>query len=112
MYHQLVHLLDLCTYSYQLHNQTLIWPMDPYYDQLSGPTGRRNGFMAEVHNRAANPQGPYAGKHGPGVLNGLPPTQTNRGLDPIISDYNQINPWQPSVVRPNRETEARLVVLL
>ena len=105
MYHQLVHLLNLCTYSYQLHNQTLLWPMDPYYDQLSGPTGRRNGFMAEVHNRAANPQGPYAGKHGPGVLNGLPPTQTNRGLDPIISDYNQINPWQHSVVRPNRETE-------
>ncbi len=49
MYHQLVHLLDLCTYCYQLHNQTLIWPMDPYYDQFSGIKGRRNGFMAEVH---------------------------------------------------------------
>ena len=105
MYHQLIHLLDLCTYSYQLHNQTLIWPMDPYYDQLSGPTGRRNGFMAEVHNRAASPQGPYVGKHGPGVLNGLAPAQTNQDLDPIISDYNQIDPWKPSVVRPNRETE-------
>ena len=105
MYHQLVHLLDLCTYCYQLHNQTLIWPMDPYYDQFSGIKGRRNGFMAEVHRRAALPQGPYDGKHGPGVLNGLPSAQTNQDLDPIISDYNQINPWQPSVVRPNREEE-------
>ena len=52
MYHQLIYLLDLCTYSYQLHNQTLIWPMDPYYDQFSGIKGRRNGFMAEVHKYA------------------------------------------------------------
>jgi Lipase (class 3) len=104
MYHQLVHLLDLCTYSYQLHNQTLIWPMDPYYDQLSGIKGRRNGFMAEVHKRAGS-GAHYVGMRGPDVLTDPQTHHTNRDLDPIISDYSKINPWQPSVVRPNRETE-------
>ena len=34
MYNELVYLLDLCTLSYQLHSQTLIWPMDPYYERI------------------------------------------------------------------------------
>jgi hypothetical protein len=34
MYHTLVHLLDLCILSYQLHSQTLIWPMDPYNERV------------------------------------------------------------------------------
>jgi hypothetical protein len=43
-----VYLLDLCIFSYHLHNQTLIWPMDPYYEQLSSQKlrfGRRKDFM-------------------------------------------------------------------
>ena len=103
MYHQLIYLLDLCTYCYQLHNQTLIWPMDPYYDQLSGIKGRRNGFMDEVHRRASS--GHYVGLRGPDVLTDSQTHQTNQDLDPILSDYRNINPWKPSVVRPNRETE-------
>jgi Lipase (class 3) len=103
MYHQLVHLLDLCTYSYQLHNQTLIWPMDPYYDQLSGIKGRRNGFMDKVHRRAVS--GNYVGRRGPDVLTDSQMHQTNQNLDPILSDYRNLNPWKPSIVRPNRETE-------
>ena len=46
MYHQLVHLLDLCTYCYQLHSQTLIWPMDPYYEQWSSNLRKRYRFHA------------------------------------------------------------------
>jgi hypothetical protein len=101
MYHQLVHLLDLCTYCYQLHNQTLIWPMDPYYDQFSGIKGRRNGLMAKVHEyAAAQPKSSLL--RGPGCLLSM---ITNKDLDPILSDYSKINPWQSSAVRPNRETE-------
>jgi hypothetical protein len=101
MYHQLVHLLDLCTFSYQLHSQTLIWPMDPYYDQLSGDSeGLRNSFMAKVHQVATPAK--YAKFRGPGSINGW---TSNPGLDPVISDYSQINPWRPSVTRPNREVE-------
>jgi hypothetical protein len=27
--HELVYLCDLCVFAYQLHSQTLIWPIDP-----------------------------------------------------------------------------------
>ncbi len=45
------------------------------------------------------------GLRGPDVLLTRGTLNTNRHLDPIISDYSKIDPWQPSVVRPNRETE-------
>jgi hypothetical protein len=35
MYDQTIYLLDLCILSYHLHAQTLIWPMDPYYEQMT-----------------------------------------------------------------------------
>jgi|SRR5271166_1892187 len=102
MYHQLVHLLDLCTYCYQLHSQTLIWPIDPYYEQWLGDSDSlRNSFMAKVHQVATSAN--YPGVRGPSSLNSAP--QSNRDLDPILSDYSQINPWRPSVTRPNREVE-------
>jgi hypothetical protein len=44
MYDQTVHLLDLCILSYHLHAQTLIWPLDPYYE-CSTPEKRRMEFM-------------------------------------------------------------------
>ncbi len=106
MYHPLVHLLDLCTLSYQLHSQTLIWPMDPYYEQWSSNWfgkargSRRKEFITQAHQYATH--GKYPGFHGPSSLNGW---TSNLDLDPIISDYSQINPWRPSVVRPNKEVE-------
>jgi hypothetical protein len=45
MYEEFVYLLDLCILSYQLHAQTLIWPLDPYYE-FSGDKTKRNKFMA------------------------------------------------------------------
>jgi hypothetical protein len=97
-----VYLLDLCIFSYHLHSQTLIWPMDPYYEQWLGDSDSlRNSFMAKVHE-VATPAN-YPGLRGPSSLNSAP--LSNRELDPIISDYSQINPWRPSVTRPNREVE-------
>jgi hypothetical protein len=83
-YHELVYHLDLCILSYHLYSQTLIWPMDPYYEQMaqSGGESRRRDFMTQV--REAQPR--------PGVY---PPA-----LDPIISDYGSINPWMPCFVKP------------
>jgi hypothetical protein len=108
MYHPLVHLLDLCTLSYQLHSQTLIWPMDPYYEQLSSALlswepqfSRRKDFIERVH-QVATPAN-FVGLKGPAKLNSAP--TSNRDLDPIIYDYNQINPWRPSLTRPNKEKE-------
>ena len=69
MYHQYVHLLDLCTLSYQLHSQTLIWPMDPYYEQWSLDSDLRNRFMAKVRQLAATAK--YRGYRGPGSLMGV-----------------------------------------
>ena len=61
MYNLYVYLLDLCIYAYQLHAQTLIWPMDPYYEQWRESKGsegergkRRYDFMDQVLVRAAN----------------------------------------------------------
>lgn len=106
MYHPLVHLLDLCIFSYHLHNQTLIWPMDPYYEQWSSNwfgklrRSRRKEFISQVHQVAI--PGNWPGWHGPASLNGW---TSNLDLDPIISDYSQINPWRPSIARPNKEVE-------
>jgi hypothetical protein len=99
MYDELVYLLDLCTYSYQLHNQTLIWPMDPYYEQWSD-SDLRQRFMDKVHQLAHT--GQLKGFHGPGSLSGL---KSNPALDPVISDYSLIDPWRPSVIRQRREQE-------
>jgi hypothetical protein len=49
-----VYLLDLCIFSYHLHAQTLIWPMDPYYEQMENASGRRERFMTEVRLQTAN----------------------------------------------------------
>jgi len=128
---EVVHLLDLCIFSYQLHNQTLIWPFDPYYEQWEtalkdkinpSKMGRRDKMMKTVHASAkqgeydryfpgsANSPGgslPLSEFHGPAAIyslsNGL--WISNKDLDPVISDYNLINPWRPSVVRANAEKE-------
>jgi Lipase (class 3) len=105
---EFVYQLDLCTLAYQLHSQTLIWPMDPYYEQWSntpslGPLSRREEFMRKVHQVATSKNPDYQGMRGPAALSGAPPS--NEDLDPIISDYGQINPWRPSVTRPNKVEE-------
>src|SRR5262249_35390295 len=109
--------LDLCILAYQLHNQTLIWPTDPYYEQLlkqspslSEARGedvtrdagrRRQEFVAEVTKtfsltrqlQAVPRPNANAAYHGPGECMGW--AETNFTLDPIISEYDRINPWRP-----------------
>ena len=109
-----VYLLDLCTFVYQLHSQTLIWPMDPYYEQWSntpslGQFSRREEFMRKVYQVATSKNPDYKGMRGPAaLLSGAP--QSNEDLDPIISDYEQVNPWRPSVTRPNKVEEDWILV--
>jgi hypothetical protein len=101
MYDELVYHLDLCILSYHLHNQTLIWPMDPYYEQMGG---RRAPFMDVV--RKFHPPS-ILNWRGPGHFAGWP---TNERLDPIVSQYKpRIDPRRPSFVRPNREREPWIV---
>jgi hypothetical protein len=121
MWDGLLRELDLCILAYQLHSQTLIWPMDPYYEQLLKHAGattnkerRRQEFNAEVlatfrSPRAGTVQPPNANLvyHGSGALMGW--AETNSTLDPIISEYERINPWQPCFVRPMRHREPWLV---
>ena len=125
--------LDLCILAYQLHSQSLIWPTDPYYEQLlkekllktlatplpddeitTDKGRRRQEFIAEVrrtfvHARTGTVQPPNANAdyRGPGACMGW--AETNSTLDPIISEYERINPWRPCFVRPFRHKEPWLV---
>jgi hypothetical protein len=88
MYHELIYHLDLCMFAYHLHAQTLIWPLDPYMEQVSGSNERRENFVDEAHKY-------FAGKvayRGPGGIHGWP---TSVLIDPIISRYNRLYPWRP-----------------
>lgn len=121
MYDELIYHLDLCILSYQLHAQTLIWPMDPYYEQLlnkKSPNlkGLRDAFMAQVKKKFSTPalnSSNQATFHGPGYCAADPSSNqgwlTNMFLDPIISDYSRINPWRPSFTRPYRGEEPWIV---
>lgn len=83
MYNEIVYHLDLCILSYHLYGQTLIWPMDPYYEQMSRKgTSRRILFMGRVVH------GEYDKK------------DHDFRLDPIRFNYDQINPWRPCFVKP------------
>ena len=83
---EVVYLLDLCILSYHLHSQTLIWPMDPYYEQVKKKLGsRRNNFMSLIRQTFDFQTKP--GYHGPGSSQGDDNSgwRTNPHLDPIIS---------------------------
>ncbi len=114
MYDETVYLLDLCILAYQLHAQTLIWPMDPYYEQVYDDDDkrdmakkRRDAFMSQVRTATAN----RPDLHGPGPCQGDDRSgwRSNLLLDPIIANYARIYPWRPSFTRPNRENEKWIV---
>ncbi len=97
MYNELLYHVDLCILAYHLYHQTLIWPMDPFYEhQAHKFTNRRTNFMNTMRS-------------GPGTLGTPVPTTykgpanflnsrwaTNTTLDPVITDYTRLNPWIPS----------------
>jgi hypothetical protein len=97
-YHPLVYHLDLSILTYQLYGQSLVWPFDPYYEEM---VGERDAFMekvqawadregaAQVKNAAA-----LDAYRGPGVLGGF----SNNALhDPIIYDYARLLPWNSNI---------------
>ena len=116
MYDHCVYLLDLCIYAYQLHAQTLIWPMDPYYEQWRESKGsegergkRRYDFMDQVRECIrTGTLGRIDKWRGPGVCTG-PNWPHNDLLDPVISDYSRLNPWLPSFSRPDMESDGWIV---
>ena len=98
-YHPLVHHLDLSILAYELYGQTLVWPFDPYYEELAGRNGSRAGFMKNVRlwadakgteQAASSPK--LGGYRGPGVLGGF---EDNPRHDPIIFRYDPALPVGP-----------------
>lgn len=100
-YNPLVYHLDLAILAYQLHGQSLIWPHDPYYEDLSNKTKGRATMVAKVQAWAAE-TGKTQSKtpqldayRGPGSLNGFPNSANH---DPIIYNYDLIDPWNNAIM--------------
>lgn len=104
-YHPLVYHLDLSILAYQLYADTLVWPFDPYYEELADEEEEREKQISQVRNWAAaqgyfQSQEPASLSHyrGPGLLGGFP---DNPRHDPIVFRYDRINPWYPTVTNPS-----------
>lgn len=92
-YHPVVFELDLAIYAYQLHAQSMVWPIDPFYEEHAGPRGTSRPTLISLIRAwsATTPPGMY---RGPGVLGGQPDNPT---LDPIIYDYSRLHPWSDAI---------------
>ena len=97
-YNPLVYQLDLAILAYQVHGQSMVWPIDPFYEEHDGGLGTpRDTFMGLVRDwiarrapaQIATKPGLDAYR-GPGALAGLP---DNPMHDPIIYNYARIHPW-------------------
>jgi len=102
--------LDMCTLAYQLYHQSLCIPLDPWYDVFSRVgSDRRDNICRFTHEYAAalgassrlgaaSTSEPNAGYYsGPNAARGWPNSNTN--LDPIISNYRQIDAKAPGFTR-------------
>ena len=86
---------DLAILSYHLYHQSVIWPLDPWYDVMTrGMSDRRVLFMEKVHN-LCDSRGAAEGFRGPSSAS-FQGTRSNRDLDPVISRYDQLNPRLPA----------------
>ena len=100
-YHPLVYHLDLCVLAYQIYGQALIWPFDPYYEELNNWQWGRTKFIARVRDWAntkgreqvASGSG-FGSYRGPGVLGGF---DDNPAHDPILYRYNRLHPWSHTI---------------
>lgn len=102
-YDPLVYQLDLSILAYQLHGQSLVWPIDPYYEEHASDRGTsRLALMALIRDwlprRAQSQIDAMAGLdayRGPGALAGLDDNPTH---DPIVYDYARVHPWSDAIV--------------
>jgi Lipase (class 3) len=100
-YHPLVYHLDLSIFAYQLYGQSLVWPHDPYYEELAANGAERNTMIRKVQDwtqaqsavQKTKSRG-LKGYRGPGVLNGFVDNPTH---DPIIYDYSLVHPWSNTI---------------
>jgi len=97
-YHPLVYHLDLSILTYQLYGQSLVWPFDPYYEEMGD---ERDALMSKVRSwaetRGAEQVRGNVGLdayRGPGVLSGFP---DNSRHDPIIYNYSRLHPWNSNI---------------
>lgn len=99
-YNPVVFELDLAILAYQLHAQSMVWPIDPFYEEHAGPRGTSRDTLisfirAWSERRGATQVATGSGMYrGPGVLAGLPDNPT---LDPIVYDYSRLHPWSDGV---------------
>jgi hypothetical protein len=100
-YHPLLYHLDLSILAYQLYSQTLVWPFDPYYEELDNPDQGRARFMTKVRSWAKDKgeEQKYDltgldAYRGPGVLSGF---EDNPNHDPILYRYDRLHPWGNSI---------------
>lgn len=109
-YHPLVYHLDLCVLSYQLYGQSLVWPFDPYYEDLNNWDWDRTKHIQRIRSWAVAKGREQVRRgtglesyRGPGVLGGFP---DNANHDPILFRYDRLYPWSDAVTNPaNRWTE-------
>lgn len=89
--------IDLCLLSYQLYHQSVIWPLDPWYEYLARKfSDRRDNFMDAVHKWVeAEPAPAYLGP------TALRPQwgRSNTALDPVITYPLNLNPRLPAFTR-------------
>ncbi|MCJ8325320.1 MAG: lipase family protein [Rhizobiales bacterium] len=100
-YNPLVYHLDLAILAYQIYGQSLVWPFDPYYEERSNGDNDRRKMMAKVKTWAGKQGVAQVAKkpglnsyRGPGQLNGF---ANNGSHDPIIYNYNLIDPWNQAI---------------
>jgi hypothetical protein len=102
-YHPLVYHLDLSILAYQIYGQSLVWPFDPYYEEMSN-TGGRTQLMSKVRTWATIKGSEQvkldkglSAYRGPGILSGF---EDNPRHDPIIYRYDRICPWSSNLNKP------------
>lgn len=115
----LVDQLDLCILAYQLHSQTLVWPLDPYAEEMlhgrflvSTDMRARRSFMKAIARTVPHTQHP--GRHG---MRGPPGLYGDAGtgwrdtttLDPILYDYSRVSPFRTGFARPDRQNDGLIV---
>ncbi|MDO9168029.1 MAG: hypothetical protein Q7U18_02880 [Methylobacter sp.] len=86
---------DLAILSYHLYHQSVIWPLDPWYDVMTrSMSDRRTLFMNQVHEQC-NSFDKEEGFRGPSSAS-FSGRSSNKSLDPVITQYSQLNPRLPA----------------
>jgi hypothetical protein len=102
-YHPLVFELDLSILAYQLHGQSLVWPIDPYFEEHADSRGTSRDALISLVKAWTGRRGPAQVRdaagldaiRGPGVLVG---DQSNETHDPILYNYARLHPWSSNIV--------------